>query len=292
MYEGVVNLLKPPGMSSNNAVFDVRKLFGEKKAGHLGTLDPGAAGVLPVCLGRGVKLFDYLVDKVKTYRFELILGKATDTQDVFGQVVERSDAIVSQEALLELLPRFRGDIIQQAPAYSALKSNGVKLYDLALKGKEIPEKLRPITISRLELIKKTGENRFLLEVSCSRGTYVRTLCHDIGHALGSCGCMGLLLRTASGPFLIENSYTIEELRELKEQGMLHKALLPCEQVLEHLPKLELPEERRIPTQNGLSTYGGKAPDATVRLYCGERFMGIGQVKAGHIRLLVHLYEER
>ena len=137
--EGVVPLLKPPGLSSSDCVVDVRRLFGEKRVGHLGTLDPGAAGILPVCVGRAVRLFDYLVDKDKTYRFELILGAATDTQDLFGQVVETGPKDIAAADLEAVLPHFRGDLEQVAPAYSALKSNGQKLYDLVLQGKDVPE---------------------------------------------------------------------------------------------------------------------------------------------------------
>ena len=135
MKEGIVSVLKPPGMSSSDVVGDIRRLFQEKRVGHLGTLDPGAAGVLPVCVGRAVRLFDYLVDKEKTYRFELLFGRETDTQDVYGRVTDRTEKNLSRQELEGLLPRFRGEIIQQAPAYSALKSGGKKLYDLALAGK-------------------------------------------------------------------------------------------------------------------------------------------------------------
>ena len=291
MKEGIVSVLKPPGMSSSDVVGDIRRLFQEKRVGHLGTLDPGAAGVLPVCVGRAVRLFDYLVDKEKTYRFELLFGRETDTQDVYGRVTDRTEKNLSRQELEGLLPRFRGEIIQQAPAYSALKSGGKKLYDLALAGKEIPEKLRPVTISRLELLEQTGENRYLMEVTCSRGTYVRTLCHDMGRAAGGCACMGMLLRTASGPFSIESAHTLEALRALAEAGQAEKALLTCEAALGYMPALKLPAERFQPARNGLPTYVGKLPVETVRLYCGDRFMGIGQVENRQVRLRVHLYDE-
>lgn len=292
MKEGVVSVLKPPAMSSSNVVSEVRHLFHEKRVGHLGTLDPGAAGVLPVCVGRAVRLFDYLVDKEKTYRFEILFGQATETQDLFGKVTEVSQKAVTEEELLAVLPNFRGEIIQQAPAYSALKSGGKKLYDLALAGKEIPEKLRPITISRLELLEKAGENRYLMEVTCSRGTYVRTLCHDLGKGVGSCACMGMLLRTASGPFAIENSFTLEELHAKKEAGTVEETLVSCEKALQRLPRLDLTRDRYVPTRNGLPTRMLKGADGDVRLYCGGLFMGIGEKHKDEVRLKVHLYEER
>ncbi len=285
-------MLKPPGMSSSDCVVDVRRLFSEKRVGHLGTLDPGAAGILPVCVGRAVRLFDYLVDKDKTYRFELILGAATDTQDSFGQVVEEGARNIPAAALEAVLPRFRGSLEQVAPAYSALKSNGQKLYDLALQGKDVPEKRRSVTISALELLQQEGEGRFLLEMTCSRGTYVRTVCHDLGHALGTCGHMGALLRTRSGPFSVERSFTVEELKALKERGDLSDALICCEEALSQFPALILPEDRLIPTKNGLATdlHGSdRQPDGIVRLYCGGGFLGVGRIEKGRVRLAVHLY---
>ena len=290
--EGVVPLLKPPGLSSSDCVVDVRRLFGEKRVGHLGTLDPGAAGILPVCVGRAVRLFDYLVDKDKTYRFELILGAATDTQDSFGQVVETGERDIPAAALEVVLPRFTGEIEQLAPAYSALKSNGQKLYDLALQGKDVPEKRRPVTISDLVLLRQEGVGRFLLEMTCSRGTYVRTMCHDLGHALGTCGHMGVLLRTRSGPFSVERSFSVEELRAMQAAGTLDKALISCEDALQQFPALTLPEDRLIPTKNGLVTdlHGSdKRPDGPVRLYCSGIFLGVGKVEGHRARLAVHLY---
>ena len=291
--EGVVPLLKPPGLSSSDCVVDVRRLFGEKRVGHLGTLDPGAAGILPVCVGRAVRLFDYLVDKDKTYRFELILGAATDTQDSFGQVVETGERDIPSAALEAVLPRFRGPQEQLAPAYSALKSNGKKLYDLVLQGKEVPEKRRSVTISDLMLLRQEGKGRFLLEMTCSRGTYVRTVCHDLGHALGTCGHMGSLLRTRSGPFSVDRSFTAAELRAMKEAGKLDQALISCEEALRLYPALDLPDDRLIPTKNGLPTdlHGAdRRPDGIVRLCCGGVFLGVGQVEKNQARLAVHLYD--
>ena len=290
--EGVVPLLKPPGLSSSDCVVDIRRLFGEKRVGHLGTLDPGAAGILPVCVGRAVRLFDYLVDKDKTYRFELILGAATDTQDSFGQVTEEGEKDIPAAALEAVLPRFTGEIQQLAPAYSALKSNGQKLYDLALQGKDVPEKRRPVMIRDLVLLRQEGEGRFLLEMTCSRGTYVRTMCHDIGHALGTCGHMGCLLRTRSGPFSVDRAFTAEELKAMQEAGTLKTALISCEEALMGFPALTLPEDRLIPTKNGLPTdlHGpDRRPDGTVRLYCDGLFLGIGRIEKGRARLIVHLY---
>ena len=291
--EGIVPLLKPPGLSSSDCVVDIRRLFGEKRVGHLGTLDPGAAGILPVCIGRAVRLFDYLVDKDKTYRFELVLGSATDTQDSFGREVEKGLKDINAVAVEGVLPRFLGSIEQLAPAFSALKSNGKKMYDLALQGKNVPEKRRPVTITSLRILRQEGEGCFLMEMTCSRGTYVRTMCHDIGHALGSCGHMGALLRIRTGPFSVNHSYTMDDLKAMKAAGRLSETVISCEKALGQLPSLELPGDRLIPTKNGLETdlrRGIKLTNGPVRLYCGGLFLGIGRVEERRVRLAVHLYE--
>lgn len=178
--EGIVNVLKPPGMTSSNAVADVRHLFDMKRVGHTGTLDPGAAGVLPICLGRATRLFDYLVDKEKEYYAEVAFGCATDTQDSYGTVIACGEGIVRMEKLQAVLPAFIGEIEQVAPMYSAVCVDGKRLYQLAREGAEEIRKTRRVLVHALESVAQTGENRFLLRVQCSKGTYVRTLCHDIG----------------------------------------------------------------------------------------------------------------
>lgn len=286
--EGIVTVLKPPAMSSSDVVVDVRKLFETKRVGHLGTLDPEAAGVLPVCVGRAVRLFDYLVEKRKEYLCEITFGMATDTQDAQGKPLAVSDAIVTREQVEAVLPLFFGVQEQLAPMYSALKSNGKKLYDLALAGEEIPEKRRQIEIDLLELGEQTGQNRFLLRVGCSRGTYIRTLCHDIGAAVGVPAHMSFLLRTASGMFTIGHAHTITELRERKEAGTLEDTLVSCEEALAFLPALHLPEDRRKPALNGLETTVRTGSNGKVRLYGGGTFLGIGLVSDGSVKLAVNL----
>ncbi len=289
MTEGIVTVLKPPAMSSSDVVVDVRKIFETKRVGHLGTLDPEAAGVLPVCVGRAVRLFDYLVDKQKTYLAEIAFGIATDTQDAQGKVVETSGAVVTEEQLLSVLKHFTGTITQTPPMYSALKYNGQKLYDLALAGKEIPDKSREVEIVSLSCVGTRGKNRFLIEVVCSRGTYIRTLCADIGTALKVPAHTAFLLRTASGPFTLEHAHSIAELAEMKEQGRLSDALISCEDAVAFLPRLDLRNDRRKPATNGLPTRVNAA-DGTYRLYCGG-FLGVGVVQNGNARLKVHLYGE-
>ena len=289
MIEGIVTVLKPPAMSSSDVVVDVRKIYGTKRVGHLGTLDPEAAGVLPVCVGRAVRLFDYLVDKQKTYLAEIAFGAATDTQDAQGTVVATSEETVTEDMLNAVLPRFTGRILQTPPMYSALKFNGQKLYDLALSGKEIPDKTREVEIPSLLCAGTRGRNRFLIEVVCSRGTYIRTLCADLGAALGVPAHMAFLLRTASGPFTLDRAYTIAELAERKETGRLAETLTSCEEAVAYLPRLDLRSDRRKPAVNGLPTHLNAA-DGIYRIYCGT-FLGIGTVHSGDALLKVHLYEE-
>ena len=275
-------------MTSSNAVYDVRRIFNEKRAGHLGTLDPGAAGVLPICIGRATRLFDYLVDKRKEYIFEIAFGYATDTQDAFGAVIAHDARIVTREALMDVLPSFIGEQEQTASIYSALKVDGRKMYDLARAGVAVEPKTRTITVYALELTGQTGENRFLLKVCCSRGTYVRTLAADIGGRLGVCAHMSFLLRTASGPFTIDRAKSVRELTDMREAGTLCASVVSCEEALAFLPEVRLPADRRTPAMNALDTYVPGQPDGDCRLYCGG-FLGIGKAENGRVKLAVHLY---
>lgn len=286
--DGFICVLKPPGMTSNNAVYDVRRVFGVKKVGHLGTLDPGAAGVLPVSIGRATRLFDYLIEKEKTYVCEILFGIRTDTLDVFGKVTGRDpDRMVTEQELLSALPAFTGEIWQTAPAYSALNVDGVKMYKLARAGGEVPERKRLISVPKIELVRQMGKNRFLLRVTCSKGTYIRKLCEDIGDRLGTSACMAFLLRTGTGMFQSERGYTIRELEEMKQEGALQSALISCEDALSGYDILQLKSDRRIPTMNGLETDVRKK-DGIYRIY-SDGFLGLGEVRNGRARLLVHLY---
>lgn len=289
MMEGIAAVLKPPSMSSSDVVVDVRRIYETRRVGHLGTLDPEAAGVLPVCVGRAVRLFDYLVDKQKTYLCEIVFGTATDTQDAQGTVTETSDRVVTEAMLDGVLPQFTGRLLQTPPMYSALKYNGRKLYELALEGKEIPDKSREITIATLERAETLGKNRFLLSVVCSRGTYIRTLCSDIGKALGVPAHMAFLLRTASGTFTLDRTFTIAELETMKAEGRLSESLISCEEAVSHLLRLDLKADRRKPAMNGLPTRTNAA-DGIYRMYCGG-FLGVGTVQNGDAMLKVHLYTE-
>lgn len=189
--------------------------------------------------------------------------------------------------LEDVLPKFVGRQKQTAPAYSALKVDGRKMYDLARAGEAVPEKIREITIHGLRLMEQTGDNRYLIEVRCSRGTYIRTLAFDIGAALGVPAYLAFLLRTASGSFTLDTAYSVQELEQRRESGTLSETLMSCEEALKAYPAVSLPENRRIPTMNALESVC-RAPDGIVRVYANG-FLGLGEVRDNRVRLTVHLY---
>ena len=222
---GFLNVLKPPGMSSAQVVGYVRRLLNGAKAGHAGTLDPEAAGVLPVMVGKAARLFDDLQDKEKEYVAEVAFGVATDTQDAQGVPVARGDRWPDESAIRAVLPRFMGTILQTPPMYSALKQDGQRLYDLARRGREAVVPAREVTVHSLRLTGLSPNHGALLRVCCSRGFYVRTLCHDLGEALGCPAHMRFLLRTRSGPFALDTALTLEALAEKAARGTLAGCLL-------------------------------------------------------------------
>lgn len=296
--EGIINVLKPPGMTSSNAVADVRHIFNMKRVGHTGTLDPGAAGVLPICLGRATRLFDYLVDKEKEYYAEIAFGSATDTQDSYGRVIARGKGEVSAQQLCAALPAFRGEIEQVAPMYSAVCADGKRLYQLARMGAEDVRKTRCVTVHALELVSQTAGNRFLLRVCCSRGTYVRTLCNDLGIALGVPAHLSFLLRTRSGAFCIEQAYSIAELQALKEAGRLETALVSVEKALSHLAEARLSGlsmRNAHLLENGAEiehpALASMPEEEPLRVYANGKFLGIGLIAAGKLHITTFFGED-
>ena len=208
MIHGIINVYKEKGFTSHDVVAKLRGIVGQKKIGHTGTLDPDATGVLPVCLGKATKLCDLLTDKNKTYEAVLLLGKTTDTQDITGEVLEeKSTEALTEEKVREAIEGFIGDYEQIPPMYSALKVNGKKLYELAREGKVIERKARPVKILDIQIL-EIDLPKVRMEVSCSKGTYIRTLCHDIGEKLGCGGCMESLIRTRVSTFRIEDAKTL------------------------------------------------------------------------------------
>ena len=222
---GIINVYKEKGYTSHDVVAVLRKIAGQKKIGHTGTLDPDATGVLPVCLGRATKLCDLLTDRHKTYEAVLLLGKTTDTQDISGAILKEQPTDHLNEAeVTKVIESFKGTYDQIPPMYSALKVNGKKLYELAREGKTVERKSRKVTIYQIH-IKEIQLPRVRMEVTCSKGTYIRTLCHDIGNLLGTGGCMEELTRTKVGRFELKDSLKLEELRDLAQNGWLEDALI-------------------------------------------------------------------
>ena len=230
MINGILNIYKEKGYTSHDVVAKLRGIVGQKKIGHTGTLDPDAEGVLPVCLGRATKLCDMLTDKNKTYETILLLGKTTDTQDISGEVLKTGDtAALTEEQVKNCICGYIGEYDQLPPMYSALKVNGKKLYELAREGKEVERKTRKVQILDIQ-IKEVKLPRVRMEVSCSKGTYIRTLCHDIGEELGCGGCMEQLLRTRVSCFNLKDSLKLDEVRAYREQEKLAEILIPIDEM--------------------------------------------------------------
>ena len=242
MIHGVINIHKEKGYTSHDVVAKLRGIVGQKKIGHTGTLDPDATGVLPVCLGKATKLCDMLTDKNKTYETVMLLGKVTDTQDISGTVLNEAPTdMLDEDTVKTVIQSFVGDYMQVPPMYSALKVNGKKLYELAREGVEVERKARPVTILDIE-IKEINLPRVRMEVSCSKGTYIRTLCHDIGEKLGCGACMEELIRTRVSRFKLEDSLTLSQVQELKEAGNLDKILVPIDEMFSNYEAITLKEE--------------------------------------------------
>ena len=250
MIHGIINVYKEKGFTSHDVVAKLRGIVGQKKIGHTGTLDPDATGVLPVCLGKATKLCDLLTDKNKTYEAVLLLGKTTDTQDITGEVLEeKSTEALTEEKVREAIEGFIGDYEQIPPMYSALKVNGKKLYELAREGKVIERKARPVKILDIQIL-EIDLPKVRMEVSCSKGTYIRTLCHDIGEKLGCGGCMESLIRTRVSTFRIEDAKTLDEIETLKQEGKLAELLVPIDAMFPFYPKITVKDDWKAFAKNG------------------------------------------
>lgn len=220
MPNGIIIIDKPAGWTSMDVCAKLRGIFHEKRIGHAGTLDPMATGVLPVFVGRATRAVEFADKSDKEYLAGLKLGVITNTQDTSGEVLERRPVQVTQEGLEQALAQFRGDILQVPPMYSAIKINGKKLYELARKGREVERPARPVAIRALALEGRTGEDEYALRVRCSKGTYVRTLCHDIGQALGCGGCMSALRRTMAAGFTLDDAVGLEQVQGAEDPAGL------------------------------------------------------------------------
>lgn len=249
--DGILNIYKEKGYTSHDVVAKLRGILKTKKIGHTGTLDPDAQGVLPVCVGRATKLCDMLTDKDKAYETVMLLGKTTDTQDITGSVLSESELgeDITAEKVTEVINSFVGEYMQVPPMYSALKVNGKKLYELARSGIEVERKARKVYIHSIE-IKDISLPRVTMTVNCSKGTYIRTLCHDIGETLGTGGCMEELLRIKSGQFEINDSIKIDDVKKYVDDGRISDIMKPVDGVFEKYQKCIVKKEYNVLIYNG------------------------------------------
>ncbi|MCI5899353.1 MAG: tRNA pseudouridine(55) synthase TruB [Firmicutes bacterium] len=277
-WNGILNVYKEQGYTSHDVVAKLRGILKQKKIGHTGTLDPAAEGVLPVCLGKGTRLCELLTDKQKTYRAVMLLGRVTDTQDTTGQILEENEVLVTEEQVTEAVLEFKGDYDQIPPMYSALKVDGKKLCDLARAGKTVERKARRVQIIDIQ-IEKISLPRVTMTVTCSKGTYIRTLCHDIGIRLGCGACMEKLLRTRVSCFELKDSLKLSQIQEIHDAGELEKVLIPLDAVFLQYPAVRIltSGEKKLKNGNPLEPqdFTFCEPDQVQEKQCGERFRVYG-----------------
>ncbi len=282
LVDGVLLLDKPFGLSSNHALQQIRRLYQAQKAGHTGTLDPMATGLLPICFGEATKFSSYLLEADKTYRAQLKLGETTTTGDAEGELIERRAVPVLSDAVIEeALAGFRGEITQLPPMYSALKHQGRPLYELARQGKTVERAPRRVSVYDIRLLERQSEE-FTLEVNCSKGTYIRTLAEDIGRALGCGAHLTALRRIKTGPFTAKGMKSIEALEALADQQAREARLLPVDVLVANLPALDADAENTAGLLQGrparIDTAGCSA-GSLARIYHDGAFLGLVEIKA-------------
>lgn len=276
-FNGIVVINKEKGFTSHDAVNVVRKIFDMRKVGHTGTLDPEATGVLPICLGKATRVSDLIMESDKEYIAEMKLGIKTDTQDIWGEVIDKSHKKVSQEEFISAIESFKGEYDQIPPMYSAIKINGKKLYEIARQGKEVERKPRRVNIHYIEIL-DVNEDSARIKVGCSKGTYIRTLINDMGEKLGTFACMTSLQRTKSGVFHMEDAYTLDELKNIKENDHLNKVLYNADYVFSSLDRIDLSHELKERFLNGAKSTVENVP-GRYRVYdLKGDFLGIGYVE--------------
>jgi tRNA pseudouridine55 synthase len=287
---GILIVDKPQGWTSHDVVAKLRGIYRERRIGHSGTLDPMATGVLVVFLGRATRAVELCENDEKEYVAELLLGTVTNTQDTTGEVLETKPVNVSQEQLLQVLAQFTGQQSQIPPMYSAVKIGGKKLYELARKGQSVERKPRDITISELELLERQGET-CRLRIRCSKGTYVRTLCHDMGAALGCGGCMSSLRRTKAGRFTLDSAVSLEEIQRAQEQGRHTELLQPVDSLFSGYPPLYLDEKGTKRCKNGTDIPIPGLPEGLFRVYGpGSEFLMLGKCSGGLLTTVKSFFE--
>ena len=286
---GIILIDKPQGWTSHDVVGKLRGILHERRIGHSGTLDPLATGLLVVFIGRATRAVEFAEADRKEYIAGLRLGMSTDTQDITGRIISKETDIPDEPEVRIAIERFRGELEQIPPMYSAVKIGGKKLYELARKGESIERKPRHITIFGLEITGRS-DNDYILDVVCSKGTYIRTLCHDIGAALGCGGCMSSLRRTKSGVFSVDNAYTIAEIQEAADRGEEEKLLLPIDTLFAGYTKLSVDADSEKKLKNGC-IINTSSPDGRFRVYSEDgEFLLLGDVKGGVMKTVKNFFE--
>lgn len=286
---GILLIDKPSGWTSSDVVAKLRGILHERRIGHSGTLDPMATGLLVVFVGRATRAVEFAESHSKRYIASLRLGLVTDTQDITGRILQETPCEISREQLEAALPAFRGELSQIPPMYSAVKLNGKKLYEIARKGGEVERKPREINISELAVTGRDGED-YVLSVGCSKGTYIRTLCHDIGQALGCGGCMSALRRVQAGEFSLKDAYSLEAVQRAADRGEAEKLLLPVDRLFASSPAhtVDEREERRLRCGNPLPA---ALPNSLYRVYSQKgEFLALCRQEKGTLRTVKSFFE--
>lgn len=286
---GIILVDKPQDWTSHDVVAKLRGVLHERRIGHSGTLDPLATGLLVVFVGRATRAVEFAEADSKEYITGLHLGVSTDTQDITGNIVAESAALPDEAALREAIGRFIGDIEQIPPMYSAIKIGGKKLYELARRGESVERAPRKITVSAIDIVGRDGDD-YILNISCSKGTYVRTLCSDIGEALGCGACMSSLRRTRAGAFSVDEAHSLADIEAAAREGRLSDIILPVDTLFASFPKLTVSQSAAKRLKNG-NIIKISAEDGDYRVYSDpEEFLLLGRVEGGKLKTIKSFYE--
>ena len=283
MISGIINVLKPAGMTSNHVVSNIKKVLKPKKIGHLGTLDPSGTGVLPVCINKATKLFDYYLKKDKVYRAVFVFGKETDTLDSDGNIIKQENVDIEQQDLEKVLSKFIGKFEQYPPKYSAKNINGQKAYDLARNGVDFELKSKLIEVYSIKILHKIKKNTYLFEIHCSSGTYIRSIARDIAKELNTVAYMGAIIRTSSGNFDIKDSVKLENITEGN--------IIPIKNILQSWQNIFISNQFYDKIINGCSIKVDMDDAKNLVVYCDDELIGIGDIENGHLKIKTNLQEK-
>lgn len=288
---GIILIDKPEGWTSNDIVRKMKGILHEKRVGHSGTLDPMATGLLPVFAGRATRAISFTDDYSKTYLAEIRLGIRTDTQDITGSVLSEREVTVTESGFKDCLQSFTGEIYQVPPMYSALKLNGERLYSLARRGIEVERAPRKITVYGIEYAGQSDNGDYRFRVECSKGTYIRTLCDDIGEALGCGACMSSLRREKTGPLSVENAFTPSQIQELAGNNELETALIPVESIFSQYDSITVSAQSQLNRIRCGTEFKYPASDGLYRIYDPEgSFLMLGRAESGVMKTVKNFFE--